>query len=486
MFVDLWKGGKMMRWGLRWCNLFFVIAVLCLGVVDSPADSSEGVGQLYQFTYGATTALDSSQEVLDARRVEVDTSMLVEVPQAFELQLLDGSQVRAVSTGVEKRAGDNMAWRGHIEPGGGSVTFTLRDGVVIGRIETTAGLHGLTTLPDGDQVLIWYQQDRFPECAGGIEPEFSGALPQTMDAPVAGDSAERIDVMVLYTPQARSGAGGISQIQAAIQNAVDLANSAFIDSDVFTRFNLVHAAQASRNDSGNISSDLSWLRNDPTVASLRDTHAADLVSLIVESGGCGIGYVMRDPDPSFEEFGFQVTARYCIPNLTWAHEHGHNMGMEHDPENGVPPFVASYPWSFAHFVDGEFRTVMSYSNQCSFGCPRVGRFSNPAINFNGFPTGIANQRDNHRTANLVDDIVANFRQSGSICLIDLNLFINNQILSTTQTFEACDTITAGPAVTITSTGNITFQAGKGVVLKNDFSVVSGGSLHVVIDPLTGR
>jgi hypothetical protein len=332
-----------------------------------------------------------------------------------------------------------------------------------------------------------YKEDQFPECAGGIEPESSEVLHQPMDAPVAEDSAGRIDVMVLYTPQARIGAGGTPQILAAIQNAVDLANSVFNNSDVFTRFNLVHSAQISYNDSGNISSDLSWIRNNPSITSLRNSNTADLVSLIVEDGGgsCGVGYVMRSPDPSFEQYGFQVTVRSCIPNLTWSHEHGHNMGMEHDPANGVPPFAASYQWSFAQFVDGEFRTVMSYSNQCFFGCPRVGRFSNPAINFNGYPTGIANQRDNHRTANLTDDVVANFRQSGPLCLIDLNLVIDNQILSTTETFEACDTITAGPSVTIAPTGNITFQAGKRVVLRYGFSVISGGRVKVVVDPLIG-
>jgi hypothetical protein len=477
----------MMQWGLHRRNFLIVMAVISLGVLGSLADASEGVGQLFQFTSSAITAFDNSIEVRDARRVQVDTSMLAEKPDSFELQLLDRSQVRAIATEVELRPDGNMAWHGRIDPGEGRITLTLKDRVVIARIETTDGLYGLTTLPDGDQVLIWYQQDQFPEEADAIEPEPSEAMVQPMDAPVAVDSADRIDVMVLYTPQARSAAGGVSQIEAAIQNAVDSANTAFADSDVLTRFNLVHSAQANRNDTGNISSDLSWLRNDPTVASLRDTHAADLVSLIVENGGiyCGVAYVMRNPDPSFEEWGFQVTARFCIPNLTWAHEHGHNMGMEHDPANGAPPYAASYPWSFAHFVDGEFRTVMSYSNQCYFGCPRVGRFSNPAINFNGFPTGIANQRDNHRTANLTADIIANFRQSGPTCIIDLNLDINNQILSTTQTFEACDTITAGPAVTITPTGNITFQAGDRVVLRNGFSVTSGGRVRVLIDPLTG-
>jgi hypothetical protein len=38
-------------------------------------------------------------------------------------------------------------------------------------------------------------------------------------------------------------------------------------------------------------------------------------------------------------------------------------------------------------------------------------FSNPKVTFNGFPTGISDERDNARTGDLVADIVANFRMA---------------------------------------------------------------------------
>jgi hypothetical protein len=71
------------------------------------------------------------------------------------------------------------------------------------------------------------------------------------------------------------------------------------------------------------------------------------------------------------------------------------------------------------------------------------------------------------------------------CYIDFNLNINNQTLNTAEIFEACNTITAGPAVTITATGDVLFQAGRRVILKPGFSVEDGGRLSVVIDPSTG-
>jgi hypothetical protein len=68
------------------------------------------------------------------------------------------------------------------------------------------------------------------------------------------------------------------------------------------------------------------------------------------------------------------------------------------------------------------------------------------------------------------------------CSIDINLDIDNQILSSYQFFEACDTITAGPSMTITSTGDITLRAGNRIVLKNGFKVTDGGRLEIAVDP----
>src|SRR6185437_4615652 len=75
---------------------------------------------------------------------------------------------------------------------------------------------------------------------------------------------------------------------------------------------------------------------------------------------------------------------------------------------GVSPSGASYPWSFGHYVNGAFRTIMSY-DVCSLGCPRVLHFSNPDVSYNGIPTGVLDKRDNAQTGDATAPIVANFR-----------------------------------------------------------------------------
>jgi hypothetical protein len=86
------------------------------------------------------------------------------------------------------------------------------------------------------------------------------------------------------------------------------------------------------------------------------------------------------------------------------------MGSQHNPENGSGP---TFPYSFGHYVNGNYRTVMSYVDPCTSGCTRRPYFSNPDVIFNGAPTGINNARDNARSINNTADVITAYRYSGS-------------------------------------------------------------------------
>ncbi len=373
-------------------------------------------------TYG-TRDVPASPAAVIARPVTVRTDLLDSSARAFRLRLPDGPVYVVRRDGFERRGARDVAWRGKARSAAGSrVVLTLKNGLVSGRVVIGTDLYELRPLPDRGHSFEKLDSALFPPCGEPVDP-LSGSAAASTAADVlltaADDPADEIRVMSLYTPQARSAAGGQAQIETTIQAAVDNANTAFADSNMIARFLLVHTAQSTRDDSGDMQADLSWLRNDPGVAALRDQQGADLVSLIVNSGGyCGFAYIMRNPGPASESLGFQVTRRSCaVGNLTYAHEHGHNMGFEHDPANGASPGSASYPWSFGHYVDGVCRTVMSYSNQCTSGCTRVAHFSNPDVLESGQPTGVDGERDNARTGDLTAPIVANFRgaTSGPTC-----------------------------------------------------------------------
>jgi len=124
---------------------------------------------------------------------------------------------------------------------------------------------------------------------------------------------------------------------------------------------------------------------------------------------CGIGYLMGSSSGN-QSNAFTVTSRTCaVGNLSFAHELGHNMGSAHNPENGGG---GTYSYSYGHWINGVFRTVMSYSNPCSWGCTRRAYFSNPSVTYNGYATGTSS-RDNARSINNTDTVIANYRSAGN-------------------------------------------------------------------------
>lgn len=313
--------------------------------------------------------------------------------------------------GLETHSADCYTWRGKLEWGkySGDVIFTVNRGFVAGLIYSPVGVYEIAPKGEG-QVLIELDQSLFPTCGGAIRGD--DAEVASAAVPAAGvDSGDRIDVLILYTAAVRTSLGGETQAQAFAQQTIDSANTAYINSKIRQRLRLAGASLTAITETGVLGTELSAVRTDATTAALRDSVKADLVGMLSNStDNCGIGYLMGSI-PGNANNGFTVTSRTCaVGNLSFAHELGHNMGSQHNPENGSGP---TFPYSYGHYVNGSYRTVMSYVDPCTSGCSRVAYFSNPAVIFNSQPTGIDNARDNARSINNTADSIANYRYSGS-------------------------------------------------------------------------
>lgn len=365
-------------------------------------------------TANRTDFTSLSPAAVAAREVAVEPAAIAADPGALDVELI-GNIVRFERASSERR-NDGLTWRGvlGLQPEYQAV-LTEHQGVLMGYFSTPGGTYELTTDSSGRQVLLALDDGLFPPCGGApAGPDGAGERPDAARAapgPVPADTAAQTDVLIVVTAQTRAALGGTPQAEAFAQSAVDSANTAFANSQMNTRFRLVGVRETARVETTtSLSPDLSWLSQDAEVAGWRNATGADLVSLIVSAtagGACGVGYLMQSPGAGFAGSAFQVTARSCaVGNLSYVHEHGHNMGLTHNPENGSGP---SFPYAYGHWVDGSFRTVMSYSNPCTSGCTRRPYFSNPNVSFNGAPTGIADQRDNARAGNNNGDIVSNFR-----------------------------------------------------------------------------
>ncbi len=341
----------------------------------------------------------------------VNEQLLLDGSDEFDLLLPDGAVVTVVKARLKQHGAGRFSWFGHLKgQPQEQMVISAVNGFYSGALYSKQGVYEFTSAGERQMRVAVLQSNAFPDCEGGVVPEKLTSQDHLIEA--AGDT-DSFDVLVVYTPQARDAAGGTAAIQATAQSAVDAMNLAFNNSGVDAEAVLVYAGLANYNDTGSSSDDLQWVSSNSEVAALRNAYGADMVSLLANNigGSCGRGYIMTNPGPGFAGAAFQVTARGCaVGNLSFAHEFGHNMGLDHNPENSnIAPANASNPWSYGHYHNNSYRTVLSYSAQCNNGCSRRPYFSNPDVQFNGLPTGVANTRDNARTLEQTAAIVAGFR-----------------------------------------------------------------------------
>lgn len=395
----------------------FFVAVFCIYNFSAKTNAQSEVSL---FSLGATrTGLsdDEKSSIASVGETEISFNLVSRErvnSERLSFPLPDGKIRVAVQRrieGFEERGENDFTWRGKLKENGlsGDVVLTFSGGTVSGLIYAGASVYEIVS-KNGRQILVELDQGKFPDCAGEIgSSEFENGLNAAAndDFRAAADTGGTIDVLVLYTGNVRTSLGGDTQAQNFAQQAIDSTNTAYLNSRISQRVRLVRAQLSPTSETGSLSSELSALRNSSSVASLRDQYRADLVAMISNSSdGCGIGYLMGGAGGNSNN-AFTVTSRTCaVGNLSFAHELGHNMGSAHNPENGGG---GTFSYSYGHWVNGAFRTVMSYSNPCTSGCTRRAYFSNPAVSYNGRATGIANSRDNARSINNTDVTIANYR-----------------------------------------------------------------------------
>lgn len=340
--------------------------------------------------------------------------------QMLRLNLFDDTNLTALLNRIEERSPESFTWFGTVQGQPESTVIMVMNADVMA-----------ANIALGDR---FYQVSYAGEGVHRIDDLDPGAdyphhdplvpwLPETAapDAPAAmADSGSIVDIMVLYTPQARDADGGSAAIESRIDLAVADANTAFERSLVSFRFRLVYKGMVSYPESGDIGTDLMRLTyydgSMDEVHTLRDSYGADLVSLLISNGGsaCGIGWLMQTPSSAFASYAFSVADYRCAagPYYTLAHEAGHTMGLAHDRANASQ--YGSHPYAYGYQDPGYFRTILAYACTSS-SCPRIANFSNPDVFYNGRPTGVhyqaPNSADNARALNENASIIANWRQS---------------------------------------------------------------------------
>lgn len=331
---------------------------------------------------------------------------------------------------VEERhdfAGEPVSiWKGYVEGDPLSrAVLTTRRGITAGLITTSQGTWQVTPSLQGSRLELVDLSQGIP-CETSSEAESAADTPQFL--PHASSTPPIIDVFVFYSPASRDAAGGVAAIEAAIANAIDVGNDAFVRSKITASLRLIGTGLLPVSVPQN-QDPLLLLHEHPAISAHRNAVKADLVSAIVESSELPNMCGKTAQFTGEAQYFINVVRRTCI-SFALPHEIGHQMGLHHQPEDTPPP--NTHPtWlpdvGYAHYrcKDGAsdgWITIMAGGRLPCVANSLAPHFSNPHVIYQGFPTGIENQRDNARVANLTAPVVAGFRgcsaDAVSLCLND--------------------------------------------------------------------
>jgi hypothetical protein len=413
--------------------------------------SNQNLPQLFASAPAGLEPAKVYPEEVRARALVIDPALLADDgsslsgTQRFIINLFDDVSFVAEVDRADVQEPGRFTLNGHLEGVDGSyfiLTYSL--GTLSATVShPSRGYYEIEPTGDATLKVSEFEPGKLPRLQHGmIYPdgmEMHDHMDSSMPVPLMKTAAitSIIDIMVVYTAAAVTGAGGDAAMRARIDKAVAEINTAFTNSKINTSVKLVRAQQINYGESGNLGTDLSRLAGTTDgymddVHALRSTYKADLVSLIVEKTGtglAGIGYVQTPVGSGFKNYAFTVIGRqYAGSYNTLAHEVGHNMGCAHDRLNSSS--AGAYPYSYGYRFTAnsvQYRTIMAYAPGTL-----IPYFSNPNVSYLGAPTGIAdgqtNSADNARTINNTSATVQAFF-AGSVVKNAL-LVVGNTTLTT--------------------------------------------------------
>lgn len=420
----------------------FLVLVIRLLVADDTGLAQGTTEGLFSETPTALSqALPRKPYVIRQRAVTIhmdqlralSSDQISEVSQQVTLNLFPDATYVAVLDEVIVNPSGSYIWEGHIQDAPLTIVrLVVRENIVIGSIMLTHTAYRVQYVGDDIHVIQQIDASAFPpEGDSDISASEPASSPHTTASP-SEDDGSIIDVLVVYTAQARTDAGGRTAIESLIDQVIGESNLSYRNSAIVQRLRLTAKAVVTYTESGSLNTDLNPLTTDndnimDDVHTLRNAYAADLVLLLVGDNGdpnlCGLAWTMTTEAGTFEPNGFAVVRRDCAasPQYSFPHELAHNMGAQHD-RFAAGDDTGAFNYSFG-YVDRQWRwrTIMAYQDECQAqtppqNCARIEHFSNPNVSYGAtpVPTGVqvgqSNAADNAQTLNNTRDTVANFRE----------------------------------------------------------------------------
>lgn len=405
---------------------------------------------------------------LPGRQPEVVTLQHWE-PREGYIQIPDPENPQATITIPDPSAGpSDFSWRWYGRSASYTVGLTVVKGLVVGRIAGSDFRYSIDSDGLGNLSLgtvnssFWKTHpgdtDQGPVVASSRHPSPPAFVPAspfapsllsptgswdaTCSGPLPGGQ-HVIDVLMLYSQQILADySNNVTAVTARLTAVMDNANQAMRNSGITNVVLSPRGPELLANetsplfnyDSRTITESLDHMAGystspappyyvvtgHPYISGRRNAQWADVVALarrdLSGEGSCGVSFLNgvivnngypTEPGPSFDPLAYLVFDPNCdADRLNFAHEMGHQLGMDHDPSNfsgnGIPGHDPSCPWSFGHRRGSgdtrfRFRTVMAYWQDgpsgggplgCSSnsGCPLIDSFSTPFLEWAGLPS----------------------------------------------------------------------------------------------------
>ena len=289
------------------CKSILATTVLTLSVVFSlfpePRAAAGSKGLFTESRSPVQFRAQSNSRSLRSRHVKIDFDLLGDARgfrrasqkgrQSLELNLFPDVSFTAVLEKIEPHT-KGYSWIGQVQGTQDSIVIlTVMDNVMAGNVSVSgtsyqirhigAGVHAIREVdpeavrPDGEPLVVDLESGSsgvgkpIGRDEGGKSdgfPDRTLFLPNrdVLFAVSPGDptvsqagSGDFFDLLVVYTPAARSAAGGTVGIESLIQLGVTETNLAYQNSGVIPRLRLVHTEEVSYTESGNLETDLYYL-----------------------------------------------------------------------------------------------------------------------------------------------------------------------------------------------------------------------------------
>lgn len=236
----------------------------------------------------------------------------------------------------------------------GFVTLVVHREAVAGTIWTPDSAYELSYLGGGVHVLRDVTNAPPVECGGALP---SGLSATEVTGQSGTDDGSVVDILVVWTPAAEEGYGGGPRILSRIDMLIAYTNDAFERSGAFVELNLVGAEKVDYSEMDD-ETDLDRL-------AIPDDGHMDQIHDWLDALGADLVYMLKYVSRGLA----YLPDRFSVgpgEAATFAHEVGHNFGIEHERSEALHTITKAHQHGFTVLGGRRCPTsIMSYGVECN-------------------------------------------------------------------------------------------------------------------------